>query len=39
MGAPTMTMCPTGNPTDASGMVATADTPVGASPSGDTGEA
>ena len=39
MGAPTMTMCPTGNLTDASGTVATADTPDGASPPGNTGEA
>ena len=39
MGAPTMTMCPTGNPTDALGVVATADAPDGASPPGDTGEA
>jgi hypothetical protein len=29
-GAPTMTMRPTGNPTDASGVVATADAPDGA---------
>jgi hypothetical protein len=34
-----MTMRPTGNPTDASGVVATADAPDGASPPGDTGEA
>ena len=33
------TMCPTGNPTDVSGVVATADAPDGASPPGDTGEA
>ena len=32
-------MCPTGNPTDALGVVATMDTPDGASPQGDTGEA
>jgi len=38
-GAPTMTMCRTGNPTDVLGVVATADTPDGASPPGDTGEA
>ena len=38
-GAPTMTVCPTGNPTDASGVVATADTPDGALPPGDTREA
>jgi hypothetical protein len=38
-GAPTMTMRPTENPTDASGVVATADAPDGASPPGDTGEA
>ncbi len=38
-GAPTMTMCRTGNPTDALGVVATADAPDGASPPGDTGEA
>ncbi len=39
MGAPVMTMRPTGNPTGASGVVATADAPDGASPPGDTGEA
>jgi len=39
MGALTMTMCRTGNPTDALGVVATADAPDGASPPGDTGEA
>ena len=38
-GAPAMTMCRTGNPTDALGVVATADAPDGASPPGDTGEA
>ena len=38
-GAPAMTMCWTGNPTDALGVVATADAPDGASPPGDTGEA
>jgi len=38
-GALTMTMCRTGNPTDALGVVATADAPDGASPPGDTGEA
>ncbi len=38
-GAPTMTMCRTGNPTDALGVVATTDAPDGASPPGDTGEA
>jgi hypothetical protein len=38
-GAPTMTMCPTGNPTDALGVVATADAPDGASPPGNTGDA
>ena len=32
-------MCPTGNPTDVLGVVATMDTPDGASPQGDTGEA
>ena len=32
-------MCPTGNPTDALGVVATMDTPDGASRQGDTGEA
>ncbi len=37
--APTMTMCRTGNPTDALGVVATVDAPDGASPPGDTGEA
>jgi hypothetical protein len=37
--APTMTMCSTGNPTDASGVVATADTLDEASPPGNTGEA
>jgi hypothetical protein len=39
MGAPTMMMRPTGNPTDASGVFATADAPDGASPPGNTGEA
>ena len=39
MGAPVMTMHPTGNPTGALGVVATADAPDGASPPGDTGEA
>ena len=34
-----MTMHPTGNPTDASGVVVNADAPDGASPPGDTGEA
>ena len=34
-----MMMCRTGNPTDALGVVATADAPDGASPPGDTGEA
>jgi hypothetical protein len=34
-----MTMCSTGKPTDASGVVATADAPDGASPPGNTGEA
>ncbi len=34
-----MTMRPTGNPTGVSGVVATADTPDGASPPGNTGEA
>ena len=38
-GALTMTMCRTGNPTDALGVIATADAPDGASPPGDTGEA
>jgi len=38
-GAPTMTMCPTGNPTDALGVIATADAPDGASPPSNTGEA
>ena len=38
-GAPTMTMCQTGNPTDALGVVAIADATDGASPPGDTGEA
>jgi len=38
-GAPTMSMCPTGNPTDALGVVATTDAPDGALPPGDTGEA
>jgi hypothetical protein len=37
--APTMRMCPTGNPTDASGVVATANASDGALPPGDTGEA
>jgi hypothetical protein len=32
-------MCPTGNPTGALGVVATADAPDGASPPGNTGEA
>ena len=39
MGVPTMTMRPTRNPTDASGVVATADAPDGASPPGNTWEA
>jgi hypothetical protein len=39
MGAPMMTMHPTGNPTGALGMVATVDAPDGALPPGDTGEA
>ena len=34
-----MTMCPTGNPTDALGVVATVDALDGALPPGDTGEA
>ena len=34
-----MTMCSTGKPTDASGVVATADAPDGASPPGNTVEA
>ena len=34
-----MTMCSTGKPTDASGVVATADAPDGASPPGNNGEA
>jgi hypothetical protein len=38
-GAPVMTMRPMGNPTGASGVVATADAPDGASPPGDTGVA
>ena len=38
-GAPMMMMCLTGNPTDALGVVATADSPDGASSPGDTGEA
>ena len=38
-GAPAMTMCRMGNPTDALGVVATADAPDGASPPGNTGEA
>ena len=38
-GAPMMTMCPTRNPTDALGVVATADALDGASPPGNTGEA
>ena len=39
-GALTMRMCPTGNPTDALGVVvATVDAPNGALPPGDTGEA
>ena len=37
--APMMTMRPMGNPTDASGVVATADAPNWASPPGNTGEA
>jgi hypothetical protein len=39
MGSPTMTMRPTGNPTDASGVVATADALDEASPPGNTGVA
>ncbi len=39
MGSPTMMMCPTGNPTDASGVVATANAPDEALPPGNTGEA
>jgi len=39
MGAPTMTMHLTGNPTNASGVVVTADALDGALPPGDTGEA
>ena len=39
MGAPMMTMCSTGNPTDVLEKVATADAPDGASPPGNTGEA
>ena len=38
-GAPTMTMCPMGNPTDAFGVVATTDALDKASPPGNTGEA
>ncbi len=38
-GTPMITMRPTGNPTDASGVVVTADAPDGASPPSDTGEA
>jgi hypothetical protein len=38
-GAPTMTMRPMGNPTDAAGVVATTDAPDGASPPDNTGEA
>ena len=38
-GAPTMTMRSMRNPTDASGVVATADAPDGASPPGNTREA
>ncbi len=38
-GALVVTMHPTGNPTGASGVVATADAPDGASPPGNTGEA
>jgi len=38
-GAPIMTMCPTGNPTDASGVAATADAPDGTSSLDGTGEA
>ena len=38
-GAPVMMMHPAGNPTGASGVVATAEAPDGASPPGDTGEA
>jgi hypothetical protein len=38
-GAPTMTMCLIGNPTDALGEVVTTDAPNGALPPGDTGEA
>ncbi len=38
-GSQTMTMRLTGNPTDASGVVATADAQDGALPPGDTGEA
>ena len=34
-----MTMCPTGNPTDALGVVVTTDTLDGVSPPGNTGEA
>ena len=39
MGAPVMTMHPTGNPTGASGVVVTAYAPDEASPPGDTREA
>jgi hypothetical protein len=38
-GALMMTMCPMRNPTDASGVIATADAPDGALPPGNTGEA
>jgi hypothetical protein len=38
-GAPVMMMRPTGNPTDALGVVVTADAPDGASPPGHTVEA
>jgi hypothetical protein len=38
-GAPVMTMRQMGNPTEALGVVATADAPDGASPPGNTGEA
>ena len=39
MGKLTMTMCLTGNPTDVSGVVATANATDWASPPGNTGEA
>ena len=39
MGAPTILMRLTRNPTDVSGVVATVDAPDGASPPGNTGEA